>query len=62
MVEKEESVYPMIPVGAALHEMIRRPGKDPLLETPERQVARQLSVVSGQFSVAGGVQARQQNR
>jgi acetolactate synthase-1/2/3 large subunit len=35
MVEKEESVYPMIPVGAALHEMIRRPGKDPLLETPE---------------------------
>jgi acetolactate synthase-1/2/3 large subunit len=35
VVEKEESVYPMIPVGAALHEMIRRPGKDPLLETPE---------------------------
>jgi len=25
MVEKEESVYPMIPVGKALHEMIRRP-------------------------------------
>jgi acetolactate synthase-1/2/3 large subunit len=24
-VEKEESVYPMIPVGSALHEMIRRP-------------------------------------
>ena len=35
MVEKEESVYPMIPAGSALHEMIRRPGKDPLLETPE---------------------------
>jgi acetolactate synthase-1/2/3 large subunit len=35
MVEKEESVYPMIPVGSALHEMIRRPGKDPLLESPE---------------------------
>jgi acetolactate synthase-1/2/3 large subunit len=33
MVEKEESVYPMIPVGSALHEMIRRPGKDPLMET-----------------------------
>ena len=33
LVEKEESVYPMIPVGAALHEMIRRPGKDPLEET-----------------------------
>jgi acetolactate synthase-1/2/3 large subunit len=35
MVEKEESVYPMIPVGAALHEMIRRPGNDPLLESPD---------------------------
>jgi acetolactate synthase-1/2/3 large subunit len=34
MVEKEESVYPMIPAGASLHEMIRRPDKDPLLETP----------------------------
>jgi acetolactate synthase-1/2/3 large subunit len=34
MVEKEESVYPMIPVGAALHEMIRRPEHDPLLESP----------------------------
>ena len=31
LVEKEDSVYPMIPVGAALHEMIRRPEKDPLL-------------------------------
>jgi acetolactate synthase-1/2/3 large subunit len=27
MVEKEDSVYPMIPVGSALHEMIRRPKK-----------------------------------
>jgi hypothetical protein len=27
MVEKEDSVYPMIPAGSALHEMIRRPGK-----------------------------------
>jgi acetolactate synthase-1/2/3 large subunit len=35
MVEKEESVYPMIPVGASLHEMIRRPEHDPLLEAPE---------------------------
>jgi hypothetical protein len=25
----------MIPAGSALHEMIRRPGKDPLLETPD---------------------------
>jgi len=32
LVEKEESVYPMIPVGKGLHEMIRRPGKDPLEE------------------------------
>jgi acetolactate synthase I/II/III large subunit len=37
IVEKEESVYPMIPAGAALHEMIRRPGKDPLLETADDQ-------------------------
>ena len=34
MVEKEESVYPMIPAGSALHEMIRRPGvNDPLEES-----------------------------
>jgi acetolactate synthase-1/2/3 large subunit len=33
LVEKEESVYPMIPVGAALHEMIRRPANDPLEES-----------------------------
>jgi acetolactate synthase-1/2/3 large subunit len=39
MVEKEESVYPMIPVGAALHEMIRRPAAhasgDPLVESAD---------------------------
>jgi acetolactate synthase-1/2/3 large subunit len=36
LVEKEESVYPMIPAGAALHEMIRRPaGPDPMLETAD---------------------------
>jgi acetolactate synthase-1/2/3 large subunit len=34
-VEKEDSVYPMVSAGSALHEMIRRPGKDPLVETPE---------------------------
>ncbi len=28
MVEKEDAVYPMIPVGNALHEMIRRPGRE----------------------------------
>jgi len=33
MVEKEDSVYPMIPAGSALHEMIRRPARDPLMET-----------------------------
>jgi acetolactate synthase-1/2/3 large subunit len=33
MVSKEDSVYPMIPAGKALHEMIRRPGKDPLEES-----------------------------
>ena len=35
MVEKEDSVYPMIPAGSALHEMIRRPGKNPLVETAD---------------------------
>jgi acetolactate synthase-1/2/3 large subunit len=35
MVEQEDSVYPMIPVGAALHEMIRRPGRSPLVESPD---------------------------
>jgi acetolactate synthase I/II/III large subunit len=35
MVEKEDSVYPMIPAGKALHEMIRRPGYNPLVERPE---------------------------
>jgi acetolactate synthase-1/2/3 large subunit len=34
-VEKEDGVYPMITPGAALHEMVRRPQKDPLLETAE---------------------------
>ncbi len=35
MVEKEDSVYPMIPAGSALHEMIRRPGKNPLAESAD---------------------------
>jgi acetolactate synthase-1/2/3 large subunit len=35
MVEKEDSVYPMIAAGSALHEMIRRPGSDPLVETAQ---------------------------
>jgi acetolactate synthase-1/2/3 large subunit len=35
MVEKEDSVYPMIPAGNALHEMIRRPDRDPLEERAE---------------------------
>ena len=34
-VEKEDGVYPMIAPGAALHEMVRRPSNNPLLETPE---------------------------
>jgi acetolactate synthase-1/2/3 large subunit len=32
-VEKEDSVYPMVSTGSALHEMIRRPGKDTLEES-----------------------------
>ncbi len=35
MVEQEDSVYPMIPAGRALHEMIRRPDQNPLIETPQ---------------------------
>ena len=35
LVEKEDSVYPMIAAGSALHEMIRRPGSDPLIETAQ---------------------------
>jgi acetolactate synthase-1/2/3 large subunit len=34
-VEKEDGVYPMIAPGSALHEMVRRPKHDPLLETAE---------------------------
>ncbi len=34
-VEKEDGVYPMIAPGSALHEMVRRPSRDPLLETAE---------------------------
>ncbi|HMG01737.1 MAG TPA: biosynthetic-type acetolactate synthase large subunit [Edaphobacter sp.] len=34
-VEKEDGVYPMIAPGSALHEMVLRPQKDPLLETAE---------------------------
>ena len=37
LVEKEDSVYPMIPAGSSLHEMIRRPGKNPLVETADEQ-------------------------
>jgi acetolactate synthase-1/2/3 large subunit len=35
LVEKEDSVYPMIPAGKALHEMIRRPGKNPVEESAD---------------------------
>jgi acetolactate synthase-1/2/3 large subunit len=32
-VEQEDSVYPMVPTGADLHDMIRRP--NPLVETSD---------------------------
>jgi len=32
-VEQEDSVYPMVPAGAALHEMIRRPSASAIAET-----------------------------
>ena len=35
LVEKEDSVYPMIPAGKGLHEMIRRPGKSSIVESPQ---------------------------
>jgi acetolactate synthase-1/2/3 large subunit len=35
LVEKEDSVYPMIPAGSALHDMIRRPGSNPMVESAE---------------------------
>lgn len=35
LVEKEDSVYPMIPAGKSLHEMIRRPGKNPIVESAD---------------------------
>jgi acetolactate synthase-1/2/3 large subunit len=34
-VEKEDGVYPMIAPGAALHDMVRRPTRNALLELPE---------------------------
>jgi acetolactate synthase-1/2/3 large subunit len=35
-VEQEDSVYPMVPAGAALHDMIRRPSTaSPIVETAE---------------------------
>ena len=34
-VEKEDGVYPMIAPGSGLHEMVRRPAANPLLETAE---------------------------
>jgi acetolactate synthase-1/2/3 large subunit len=35
LVEKEDSVYPMVAAGSALHEMIRRPDSNPMIETAE---------------------------
>ncbi|HUN23163.1 MAG TPA: biosynthetic-type acetolactate synthase large subunit [Anaerolineales bacterium] len=34
-VEQEDSVYPMVPAGADLHNMIRRPMANPIVETAE---------------------------
>jgi acetolactate synthase-1/2/3 large subunit len=36
-VEKEDGVYPMIAPGSALHEMVRRPAANPLVELPESE-------------------------
>jgi acetolactate synthase I/II/III large subunit len=37
-VEKEDSVYPMVPTGADLHNMIRRPAQNPIVETAEDEI------------------------
>ncbi len=37
VVEQEDSVYPMVPAGADLHEMIRRPMPGKLVETGESE-------------------------
>ena len=36
-VEQEDSVYPMVPAGGSLHEMIRRPDS-PLVETAAQEL------------------------
>ena len=35
MVEQEDTVYPMVPAGADLHDMIRRPSLAPIIETAD---------------------------
>ncbi|WP_322509789.1 biosynthetic-type acetolactate synthase large subunit [Anaerolinea sp.] len=37
-VEQEDSVYPMVPAGADLHNMIRRPVRNPLVETAQDEM------------------------
>ncbi len=37
-VEQEDSVYPMVPSGADLHQMIRRPVPSPIVETAEDEI------------------------
>jgi acetolactate synthase-1/2/3 large subunit len=34
-VEQEDTVYPMVPAGADLHSMIRRPSPSPIVETAD---------------------------
>jgi acetolactate synthase-1/2/3 large subunit len=37
-VEQEDSVYPMVPTGADLHDMIRRPVPSALVETAHDEI------------------------
>ncbi len=37
-VEQEDSVYPMVPSGADLHNMIRRPVQSPIVETAQDEI------------------------
>jgi len=36
-VEQEEAVYPMVPTGAALHEMIRRPNRSTMAAGEQKE-------------------------
>ena len=46
LVEKEDSVYPMIPAGSALHEMIRRPEQRSAARVAGRHVENSFQLLA----------------